>query len=106
MCGHCCCCRKTVVCNWVQLLDFSVLELVRSQSTFSTDPEVFQNYTGFTWCSSASLAGECSAVMALTPSIMCVQIYCVLCAICRILNCEYKIGQAYVLETSVSVEHS
>ena len=36
----CYCCRKTVVCNGDQLLDFSVPELVRSQSTFSTDPEV------------------------------------------------------------------
>ena len=29
------CCRKTAVCNGDQLLDFSVPELVRSQSTFS-----------------------------------------------------------------------
>ena len=36
------CCRKTAVCNRDQLLDFSVLELVRSQSTFSTDPESFR----------------------------------------------------------------
>ena len=65
-------CRKTAVCNGDQLLDFSVPELVRSQSTFSTDPEVLQNCAGFTLCSPAGLAvGECSVVMGL-------QIYCVL----------------------------
>ena len=32
------CCRKTALCIGDQLLDFSVPELVRSQSTFSTDP--------------------------------------------------------------------
>ena len=66
----------------INLLDFSVPELVRSQSTFSTDPEVFQNCAGFTLCSSASLAvGECSAVMGCVyvyPCMLCVQIYCVL----------------------------
>ena len=50
------CCRKTAVCNGDQLLDFSVPELVRSQSTFSTDPEVLQNCAGFTLCSSVGLA--------------------------------------------------
>ena len=55
------CCRKTAVCNGDQLLDFSVPELVWSQSTFSTDPEVLQNCAGFTLCSSVDLAvGECS----------------------------------------------
>ena len=34
----------------------------------------------FTLCSSAGLTvGECSAVMGLTPCMLCVQIYCVLC---------------------------
>ena len=37
------CCRKTEICNGDQLLDFSVPELVRSQSKFSTDQEVLQN---------------------------------------------------------------
>ena len=61
-----------------QLLDFSVPELVRSQSTFSTDSEVPQICAGFTLCKSAGLAvGECSAVMGLTPYMSCVQIYCV-----------------------------
>ena len=32
------CCRKTAVCNGDQLLDFSVPELVRSQSTFTGSP--------------------------------------------------------------------
>ena len=76
------CCPKTAVCNGDQLLDFSVPELVRSQSTFSTDPEVLQNFAGFTLCSSAGLAvSECSAVMDLTPYMLCVQIYCVLCVL-------------------------
>ena len=76
------CCRKTAVCNGDQLLDFSVPELVWSLSTFSTDPEVLQNCTGFTLCISTGLAvGECSAVMGLTPCMLCVQIYCVLCVL-------------------------
>ena len=73
------CCRKTAVCNGDQLVDFSVPELVQSQSTFRTDPEVLQNCTGFTLCSSAGRAvGECSAVMGLTHCMLCVQIYSVL----------------------------
>ena len=76
------CCRKTTVCNGDQMLDFSVLELVLSQSTFSTDSEVLNNCAGFTLCSSAGLAvGECSAVIGLTPCMLCVQIYCVLCVL-------------------------
>ena len=39
---HYYCCCKTAVCIGNQLLDFSVPELVRSQSTFGTDPEVLQ----------------------------------------------------------------
>ena len=76
------CCSKTAVCNEDQLLDFSVPKLVRSQSTFGTDPEVLQNCAGFTLCSSAGPAvSECSAVMGLTPCMLCVQIYCVLCVL-------------------------
>ena len=45
------CCSKTAVCYG----DFSVPELVRSQSTFSTE-EVLQNCAGFTLYSSAGLA--------------------------------------------------
>ena len=61
------------------MLNFFVPELVRSQSTFSTDPEVLHNYVGFTLCSSVGLAvGDCSAVVGLTPCMLCVQIYCVL----------------------------
>ena len=67
---HSNCCRKTAVCNGDQLLDFSVPELLRSQSMFSTNPEVLQN-----------------------------------CAVCWILNCEYRTGYPYVLETSVSVKY-
>ena len=47
------CCLTTAVCNRDQLLDFSVPELVWSQSTLITDPEVLQNCAGFTLCSSA-----------------------------------------------------
>ena len=73
------CYRKTAVCNRNQLLDFSVPEPVRSQSSLSNDLKVLQNCTGFTLCSSAGLAvGECSAVMGLTPCMLCVQIYTVL----------------------------
>ena len=76
------CCRKTAVCNRDQLLDFSVWQLVGSQSTFSTDPEVLQNCAGFTLCSSAGLAvDDCAAVMGFTPCMLCVQIYCVLCVL-------------------------
>ena len=76
------CCRKKAVCNGDQLLDFSVPELVWSQSTLSTDPEVLQNCAGFTLCSSVGLAGgECYAVMGLTPCMLGVQIYCVLCVL-------------------------
>ena len=52
------CCLKTAVCIGDQLLEFSVPELVRSQSTFSTDTEVLQNCTGFTLCSSAGCNNE------------------------------------------------
>ena len=74
------CCRKTAVCDGDQLLDFFVPELVRSQSTFGTDPKVLPNCAGFTLCSSAGPAvGECSAVLGLTPRMLRVQmIYCVL----------------------------
>ena len=59
------------VCYGDPWLHFSVPELVRSQSTFSTNPEVLQNCAGFTLCSSAGLAvGEFSAVMA--PCRLCV----------------------------------
>ena len=47
---------------------------------FSTDPEVLQNCTGFTLGNSAGLTpGEFSAVMGLTPCMLCVHINCVLC---------------------------
>ena len=83
------CCRKTAVCIGDQLLNFSLPELVRSQSTFNTDPEVLQNCPGFTLCSSAGLAvGICSAVMGLTPCLLCVQIYCVVCI--GLLSAEFS----------------
>ena len=83
------CCRKTAVCNGDQLLDFSVPELVRSQSTFSTDPEVLQNCTGFTLCSSASPAvGECSAVMGFDTMLVCTDFLCVVCI--RLLSTEFS----------------
>ena len=75
-------CCKTAVCVGDQLLEFCVSELVRSQSTFSTDPEVLQNCAGFTLCSSAGLAVvQCSAVMGLIPCMFYVQIHCVLCVL-------------------------
>ena len=76
------CYRKTAVCDGDQLLDFSAPELGRSQSTFSIDPKVLQNCASFTLCSSAGLAvSDCAAVMGLTPCMLCVQIYCVLCVL-------------------------
>ena len=89
----CNCCRKTAVCIGDQLLDFSVPELVRSQSTFSIDPEVRHNYASFTLCSSADptaglAVGQCSAVMGLTLCMLCVQIYCVLCI--GLLSAEFS----------------
>ena len=55
---------------------------------FSTDPEVLQNCAGFTLCSSEGLAvGKCSAIMGLTPCMLCVQIYCVLCVL---LSAEFS----------------
>ena len=72
------------------MLDFSVPELDQIQSTFGTDPEVLQNCTGFTLYSSAGLAvGECSAVIGLTPCMLCVQIYFVLCVI-GLLSAEFS----------------
>ena len=62
------------------MLYFSLPELVRSQSTFSIDPEVLQNCAGFTLCSSAGLAvGECSALMGLTPCMLCTDLMCAAC---------------------------
>ena len=71
---------KTAVPNGDQLLDFPVPELVRSQPTFGTDPEVLRNCASFTLCSSAGpTVGESSGVMGMTLCMLCVQIYCVLC---------------------------
>ena len=88
------CFHKTAVCTGDKLLDFSVLELIRSQSTFSACPEVLQNCAGFTLCSSAGLAVcECSAVMGLTSYMLCVQIYCVSCVLdYYLLNSELRIN--------------
>ena len=91
----------TAVCNGDQLLDFSAPELVRSQSTFGTDSEVLKNCAGL-------VVGERSAVMALTPCMLCVQIYCVSRVLdYYLLNSQYRIqdwvGLDYVLETSVQV---
>ena len=73
--------RKTAVCNGDQLLDFSVLELVRSQSTFSPDLEVLQHCACFTLCSSAGPAVcDCAAMLGFTQYTS-VQIYCVLCVL-------------------------
>ena len=67
--------RQQFVYNGHQLLDFPVPELVQSQSTFTTDPEVLQNWAGFTLCSSPGQAvGDCAAVMRFTPCMLCVQI--------------------------------
>ena len=81
------CCHKTTVCNGDQLLNFSVAELVRSQSMFSTDPEVLQNCAGFTLCSSPGLA-VCSNGFD-TVHVVCTDLLYVVCiGLLSILNCE------------------
>ena len=60
---------------------FSVLEFVRSQSTFSTDPKVLQNCAGSTLCSSAGLSTRrmlCSNGFD-TMHVMCTDLLCVVC---------------------------
>ena len=64
------CCRKTAVCNGDQFLDFSVLELVRSQSTFSTGPEVL---------SGSSSRQLCCSVGFHTMHVVCTDLLCVVC---------------------------
>ena len=55
---------------------------------FSADPEVLQNCAGFTLCSSAGLAvRDCSALMGLTPCILCVQI--TVCCCIGLLSVEF-----------------
>ena len=80
------CCRKTAVSIWDQVLNFSIQELVRSQSTSSTDPEVLQNWTAFIqFCSLCAAqqvkqsANFVHAVLGLTPSMMCTYKLCVVC---------------------------
>ena len=69
------CYRKTALCDGDLNTRFSVPELVRSQSTFSTYPEVRQNCMGFTLCSSAGLAArECD-----TMYVVCTDLLCVVC---------------------------
>ena len=84
------CYRKTAVCNGDQLLDFSVPELVRSQSTFSTDPEVLQNCASFTFCSSTGLAvSDCAAVWVWHHA-CCVYRF-TLCVVCiKLLSAEFS----------------
>ena len=50
----------TMMASINQLLDFSVPELVRSQSTFSTFSEVLQNCAGFTFSRSSRQRMFCS----------------------------------------------
>ena len=77
------CCRKTAVCNTDQLLDFSVPELVRSQSKFSTDPEVLQNCQVLHCAVHESSSRRMFCSNGLTPCIcmVCVLIYYVLCVL-------------------------
>ena len=89
------------------MLDFSVPELVRSQSTFSTDPEVLENCAGFTL-----LIGSSSLPMFFsdgfdTMHVVCTDLLCVACI--GLLSAEFstvKTGLGSLcLETSVSVEY-
>ena len=73
-----------------QLLDFSVPELVLSQSTFSTDREVLQNCAGFTLCSLAGLSTRrmfCSNGFD-TMHVVCIDLLCILCI--ELLSAEFS----------------
>ena len=105
------CCRKTAVCIGDQFLDFSVLELVRSQSTFSTDPEVLQNCAAFTLCIGQFGRFKSGRMFCSNGfdamHVVCTDLLCVVCI--GLLSAEISTvctGLAYVLETSVSVEYS
>ena len=70
--------------------DFSVPELVRSQSASGTygSPSEFTGFT-FQFCSSAGLAaGEFSAVMGLTPCILRTNLLCAVCI--GLLSAEFS----------------
>ena len=78
------------VCNGDQLLDFSVPELVRSQSTFSTDPEVLQNCAYFTF---VQFSGSSSRRMLCrngfdTMHAVCTDLLCVVCI--GLLSAEFS----------------
>ena len=84
------CCRKTAVCIGDQLLDFSAPELVRSQSTFSTDPGVLQNCAGSTLCSSTVLSTRrkfCSDGFD-TMHVVCTELLCAVCI--GLLSAEFS----------------
>ena len=88
------CCRKTTVCNEDQLLDFSVPELVRSQSTFCTDPEVLQNCAGFSYESSSRRMFCRNGFDTMHFALL--QIYCVLCVLDYYLLNSYLCKQDWV----------
>ena len=55
----------------------------RANQRLANTRKSFRICIGFTLCSLAGLAaGECSTVMGLTPCMLCVHIYCVLCVVC------------------------
>ena len=77
---------KTAVCIGDQLLDFSLPELVRSQSTFSNDQKSFR--IAQVSLSAGLAVGKCSAVMGSIPCILWVHIYCVVCI--GLLSAEFS----------------
>ena len=71
------------------MLDFSVPEFVRSQSTFSTDPEVLQNWAGFT-ISGSSCQRLCCSDGFNTMHVVCTDLLCVVCI--GLLSAEFSTG--------------
>ena len=75
-----------------------------------TDSEVLQNCEGFTLYSSAGLAADkCSAVIGLTPCMLCTDLPCVVCI--GLLSAEFStvntgLGRHMFWKPRVSVEYS
>ena len=85
------------------MLDFSVLELVRNQSTFNTDPEVLQNCVGFhiLQFSESSSQRLCCSDGFDTMHVVCTDLLCVVCI--RLLSAEFStvntgLGRPMLLE--------
>ena len=93
------------------MLDFSLPELDRSQSTFSTDPEVLQNCAGFTLrkiSGSSKWRMFCSNRFDIMH-VVCTDLLSVVCI--GLLSAEFStvntgLGRLIFWKTSVSFEYS